>query len=100
MAETAMTHAEKVRLLQMMIRADPDGTGNPLRQRLVDELSAESERAEAGQVAERLAAIERLLAQQVKGPEPPPERRRDMSPKRKSDLISELGIERYNALPW
>ncbi len=83
----------------MLRRYDPNdsaGYGASLER----ELEREIEREEQRRVPERLEAIERLLAQQVKGPEPEPERRRDMSPKRKSDLISELGLAKYQQLPW
>jgi hypothetical protein len=97
MPELSVTQrAQLLQLLRLYDQNDASG----LRRRLADELEVEVERGEQRQLVERLGKIEEQLGKLVpREPEPEPERR-DMSAKRKSELIQTIGIEAYNALPW
>jgi hypothetical protein len=55
------------------------------------------ERLEQG-LSALAAKVDRVLANTA--PPPAPERRSQMSPKRKSDLISTMGRAAYERLPW
>jgi hypothetical protein len=96
-----MTTAQRAQLVQLLKLYDPSDAAG-YRARLVDGLERELKQDEQREISERLAGIEALLAKQAKtaAAEAEVERRSTMTPKRKSDLISEIGLRAYQQIPW
>jgi hypothetical protein len=91
-----------VNVLKKWNAADAEETVGELLARVTAEDQAEAERARSAALQRQISELNSKLDQVISStaPKPEPERRSRMSAARKSQLIRQLGLAGYQALPW